>query len=229
MGNAHQHLHFLDDVYRFWFLDPATGEERQSRQWFQEGKALDGGVGAFLPRWRALLRDLEAEPGLASRLAWGDAGEATKRRFVALVVVLDQFPRHLFRGTSAAYAYDERALEVAFRGIDHWTHYRSHLEELLNPGGTHLLFLLLPFQHTESLEAQEWGLETLQRLLRLSQAKDFGRRHPGCREALQNMATHQKGHLWVLQRFGRFPKRSGTLGLSEEERRYVQEDNGLPY
>lgn len=197
MGNMetiHCHETLLDEIYDFWFLLPETRQRRHHGDWpLREGDD-SGEFGAeeirdrFVDRWRALLRSIREDSNLARRLAFSPTGDpARKIRFVALVVALDQFPRHFLCSTTEterAYAY-ERALEISLGGILHWTKNRSKMEEFFDQGGTHILFLLLPFRHTNVPSCREWGLETVDRLLEMSEAPGFDDLHPGCREIFE--------------------------------------------
>lgn len=236
-GDVARHRAFLDQVYRFWFLPPSssTKKKRSEEDWFRgAGEARDRFDAEirdrFSEQWRELVEAIGEDHDLAREIAFASSTDQVSH-LVALVIALDQFPRHLFRSEGeAAYAYDRVALEVALKGILFWTNYREKLETLLNEGGTHLLFLLLPFQHTTTLECQEWGLETIDRFIELSRELGFDKRHPGCREMFEQLRIHQVGHMKTLMEYGGFPKRIlDHSKMSTKERDYVKNENGLPY
>ena len=105
---------------------------------------------------------------------------------MALVILLDQFPRNLFRGQARAFAGDARALALAKRAV------AAGLDEAMPRA--HRLFLYMPFEHSEDLADQETCIE---RMTALGSAGylDYARRHRD-----------------IIARFGRFPHRNAALG-----------------
>lgn len=112
---------------------------------------------------------------------WGDSPEGA----LALLILLDQFPRNAFRGTARMYATDPQARDIARRAET--AGYASHVEARLRP------FFFLPFTHSEDLADQD-------RAVRLQT--------PQGGDALK-FAKH---HRDIVQRFGRFPHRNALLG-----------------
>jgi uncharacterized protein (DUF924 family) len=117
---------------------------------------------------------------------------------LALLLLLDQFPRNAFRGSPRMYATDALAREVAGTAIDAG-HDRA-VEESLQ------LFFYLPLGHSEKLEDQERSVEL-------------------CRRLGQPILSHAEGHHKIVQRFGRFPHRNPILGrvMTDEEQRFLDE------
>jgi uncharacterized protein (DUF924 family) len=156
-----------DDVLRFWF-------DEHPRDWFVKNPAFDAAVRA---RFLSLHED-----AAAGRLAhWADA----PRSCLALVILLDQFPRNMFRGEARAFATDAQA-RAAARAIlaRGWDQAMTQPEQL---------FAYLPFEHSESLEDQDLSCELM---------KDF--------DAEQH--RYAVRHREIIERFGRFPHRNGILG-----------------
>jgi uncharacterized protein (DUF924 family) len=154
-------------VLRFWF-------EEHPKDWFVKNPAFDAEI-----RARFLTLHEEAAAG---RLAhWADAS----RSCLALVIMLDQFPRNLFRGEARAFATDDLARAAA----------RVILERGWNLAMTQdeQLFAYLPFEHSESLADQVLCCELM---------KDF---EP---ELLRYAIRHRE----IIERFGRFPHRNAILG-----------------
>lgn len=154
-------------VLRFWF-------DEHARDWFLKNPAFDAEVRArFLP-----LHEAAADGEL---VRWVEA----PRRCLALVIVLDQFPRNMFRGEARAFATDAPARAAArvivARG---WSTHLSESEQL---------FAYLPFEHSESLADQNLACELM---------KGFDPEQ--YRYALR--------HREIIERFGRFPHRNGVLG-----------------
>lgn len=155
------------EVLRFWF-------DEHPKDWFVKNPAFDAEIRS---------RFLGAhEAGAAGRLAhWADEA----RSCLALVIVLDQFPRNLFRGEPRAFATDAMA-RAAARVILHrgWHKQMTQAEQL---------FAYLPFEHSEALEDQDLACDLL---------KDFDP------EQVRYAVRHRE----IIERFGRFPHRNGVLG-----------------
>lgn len=115
---------------------------------------------------------------------------------LALVVLLDQFPRNSFRGTPRMYASDTAALRVAEAAIA--AGHDRHIDAELR------LFLYLPFAHSESLAHQERSVAL-------------------CHELGEENLAHAIGHRDIVKRFGRFPHRNVILGreMTAEEQRFL--------
>jgi uncharacterized protein (DUF924 family) len=157
-------------ILTFW-LDEA-GEEA----WYREDAAFDG-----------LIRERYGALWEAARHGERDRWTCAPASCLALVILLDQFPRNMFRGDAHAFASDAKALAVAkgaiLRGFDR----RVDLPQRD--------FFYLPLRHSEILADQEKDV----RLVYLS----FG---PG------RLLDHARAHRVVIRRFGRFPYRNAALG-----------------
>ena len=174
------------DILAFW-------REAGSDRWYKNDGAFDDEVRRrFLGLWR------EAAAGKAS--AWETSDEGA----LALVIVLDQFPRNLFRDDIRTYASDAQAREVAQRAID------RGVDARIDPALRE--FLYLPFMHSEHLADQL-------RCIELSRAA-------GHTESLK-WAEH---HADIIRRFGRFPHRNRLLGRSTtpEEQAFLDQGGFSP-
>jgi len=157
-------------------------------KWFAKDEAFDGAIRArFLALCEAAAR---GELG-----AWEESPDGA----LALVILLDQFPRNLFRGSPRAYATDAAACAVAERALGRGFD-RGRDQELA-------FFLYMPLLHAEELARQERGLAL------------FERRGPG--DGLRAAREHRD----IVARFGRFPHRNAVLGrdTSPEEQRFLDE------
>jgi uncharacterized protein (DUF924 family) len=127
-----------------------------------------------------------------------DDWQATAEGALALLILLDQFPRNAFRGTARMYATDARARKIADAAIQAG-HDRAIEAELR-------LFMYLPFAHSEDLSDQE-------RSVRL------------CRALGERDVANAQRHRDIVRRFGRFPHRNEILGRSPraEELQYLAE------
>lgn len=176
------------DIHAFWFADavadPARAKGRMA-WWF----GSDADTDRLLAQRYAPVLDAAGAGALAS---W--EGEA--RSCLALVIVLDQFPRNIHRATPAAFAYDERALEVTRRGLA-----AGHLQALAL---IEQAFFLMPFQHCEDLACQRAGVVHFERMA--------ARAAPEWRQLAQGILDYARLHLGIVERYGRFPHRNAILG-----------------
>ena len=158
------------EVLAFWF------GETQPRQWFAKDAAFD-----------ALLRDRFL--GLTRQALAGelDAWSAAATGALALVLLLDQFPRQIWRDTAMAFAGDPQALAESLQAVE-----RGWLEA--EPEQARRQFWLMPLMHSEDLAVQEAALPLFERFSE-PRTTDFARRHRD-----------------VIARFGRFPHRNAALG-----------------
>lgn len=159
-----------DDVLAFWFAP-----ETQAR-WFAKG---DAGFDALVER---RLGPAATEAAAGRLDAWAD----TARGALALVILLDQVPRNLRRGSPEAFARDAKARALATRAVE------RGLDAGLAPAER--LFLYLPFEHSEDLADQDRSVELFGRIGD-PEWLDYARRHRA-----------------VVARFGRFPHRNSVLG-----------------
>lgn len=177
-----------EDVLGFWFPPGLALDEpahlRQWQWWFRGG--ADGAIlEAFIPTLEAASRgELDA---------WAAAPESR----LALILVLDQFSRTVYRDTACAYAQDEKALGLAVVGLEqgHYDQLRTVWERT---------FFLLPLAHSERLDLQERCVGLAETLLH--EAPDH------LRKIYEFSASQARGHRDVIARFGRHPHRNAVLG-----------------
>ncbi len=171
-----------DDVVNFWTDE--VGVER----WYMSTKELD----AEITR-RFLGAYSEARDGRLDH--WQD----TPRGSLALLLLLDQFPRNMFRDDARAFATDSKARSVARSAVE-----RGQDIEI---EGAERQFFYLPFEHSESLQDQEYGLEK------------FSAGMPDASLGL----LHMRAHMEIIRKYGRFPFRNEALGResNEEEVRFM--------
>lgn len=176
----------LEERMRFWF----RGESEQARRRRDE---------VLRERFEPLV--LEAAQG---RLAsWA----GSPRRRLSLILLLDQLPRHLYRGTPRAFATDGEALALSLSGI------QSGADAALDPAER--LFFYMPLQHAESAEAQEESLAAYRRLL--AEAPEAQR------AIFASSLRYAETHRDIIRRFGRFPHRNRILARpsTPEEEAYL--------
>lgn len=183
----------FSDVLDFWFAPPQSRERGLNRKaWFRKDERFDEQIRErFLPTFEA---------ASAGKL---DAWSSTPYAGLALIVVLDQFPRNLYRGEARAFSSDARALSAARRFVE------RRFDRVLRP--LERVFAYLPFEHCEDLAVQRRALALFERL----------ERHPECADFLEYARRHHE----IIARFGRFPHRNEVLGRtsSTEEAAFLQQ------
>ncbi|MCD6679359.1 MAG: DUF924 domain-containing protein [Burkholderiaceae bacterium] len=198
MSDANRPLDSADlerarEVLHFWFAgDDGSEAATVRRQWFAKDDAFDASIDY---RFAALVAD-----AIAGRCdAWGH----DRRCAPALVIVLDQFTRNVYRDTPRMFAGDERALAVARRIVaQRWDEGYDALTRW---------FCYMPFEHSESLDDQNESLRLFAIL----------RDDPLAGGAWRWAVRHHE----IIERFGRFPHRNAILGRqsSPEELAFLKE------
>lgn len=180
-------------IREFWFgkgrLDEASADLR-SGLWFGAGSqeqqlSLDEEI-------RQRFGSLIERAARGELDSWADG---TRRR-LSLILLLDQFPRNVNRGTSRAFAQDARALELTLSGM------QSGADAALEP--LERLFFFMPLQHSESLEVQDESVAAYRRLLAESPAE--------LKRTLEASLEYAEQHREIIRRYGRFPHRNRALG-----------------
>ena len=180
-------------VLDFWFgretFTHAVLGERM-RTWFGSGDAAAA---------EARDRDIERQfgPPVARALAgelqgWADS----PRQRLALILLLDQFPRHIHRGTAQAFAGDARALALTLDGL------QKGADAAIDP--VLRLFFCMPLQHSDLREAPEESVLAFRRLAGEAPAE--------LRPVFEGTVEFAQRHREIVERFGRFPHRNAALG-----------------
>jgi uncharacterized protein (DUF924 family) len=188
-----------EDVHRFWFADalndPQAAKAR-SDIWFRSSREFDEEI-------RERFEPTLAAAAQGKLSAW----EHAPRTSVALVIVLDQFPRNAYRNTARAFEFDPLALAVTKRALAN-----SDMDDLAVPERA---FLLMPYQHVEEEGSQREGVRLFERLALEAPAE--------WRAFAENTLQFARRHLEIIERFGRFPYRNAVLGRTSTpaEREYL--------
>jgi uncharacterized protein (DUF924 family) len=189
-------------ILAFWFgpLDESGMPfENRNRLWFRGSADTDRNCAE---RFGALV-----DSALAGELeAWerGDSG------LVALVLLLDQFTRNIYRGTARAFCGDPRALDIARRAVAAGRYPRLP--------ASHRMFLLMPLMHAEDPDAQEQCVALFEELAAVTGDPQ-----------LASSLRYARAHRDVVFRFGRFPHRNAPLGRQStpEELDYMETHGGF--
>lgn len=190
------------EVRRFWFgrlpLKP-EGVPARLALWFGRGVEEQRADELVRSRFGALVE----RAGTGRLAAWADS----PRRRLSLILLLDQFPRHLYRGTERAFATDREALALALSGM------QSAADAALAP--IERIFFYMPLQHAELRDAQEESVAAYRRLRNEAPAE----LEAVFASALEAATQHHS----IVARFGRFPHRNRVLGRANtaEEESYL--------
>jgi uncharacterized protein (DUF924 family) len=177
----------LRDVHAYWFGDLAGPDDLprdRMEMWFKQSDATDETIRERFGQYIAP----------AAQAAFAIAS-LSREEAVGLVVLLDQFPRNIFRTSGEAFAYDRRAREVATELIGLGPRRYYHIERV---------FIALPFEHSEAIDDQDYAVLIFAELA-VSAApalKDY------CRTTLDYATKHRD----LIRKFGRFPHRNALLG-----------------
>ncbi len=169
------------EVLAFW-------REAGQGRWFRKDEAFD-------VRFRDRFMALHMQAARRALDVWAESADGA----LALLILLDQFPRNAFRGTAHMYATDPLARHFARRMVE------AGLDQQVAPELR--LFCYLPFAHSEDLKDQHRSV-SLQRAL-----------GPTAQE-------HAQGHRNIIVRFGRFPHRNALLGRSTRPQEQAFLDEG---
>ncbi len=181
-------VEIAEEVLDYWFgddcHDPVQANARAGL-WFAGGPEVDREI---LERFGGAV-DTAANGGFQR---WREAAKTC----LALILLLDQFPRNVYRGRAKAFANDARVCTIAREGVG-----RGYLDDL-QP--VEQCFFLTPFMHSEDQSDQTFGIECLE---------DCGARCPTDWSAkVQSTISYAREHAAVIGRFGRFPHRNAILG-----------------
>jgi len=170
-----------DNIIEFWFDRPLNeaGTATYRKVWFRKNADFDQAMNQQF-----------AEVYAAAVAGHLDRWQITPIGTLALILLLDQFPRNMFRDKPDAFATDVKALELANSAI------AQGFDQQLPP--IQRWFVYLPFMHSESLNDQQRSVELFETL----------RSHPDIASAYDYALKHRE----VIQQFGRFPHRNAILG-----------------
>jgi uncharacterized protein (DUF924 family) len=169
------------DVLAYWFGSPGDADYgRQRAAWFNKNPEADAEIRS---RFRALHQ--WAKGGLLD--AWAENPDS----LLALILVLDQFSRQIYRDDPRAFATDSKALVLAETAV------AQGVDRQLPP--LQRVFIYMPFEHAEDLAAQDRAIALFDTLAAES-------------TELASFADYARRHREVIARFGRFPHRNAILG-----------------
>lgn len=180
-----------DEVLAFWFgpdwntLPAHQVAERQKKLWWSKHPDVDA---ECRTRFEALVQQ-----AAANQL---DDWTEVPQSMLALILLLDQMPRNIYRDTPQAFAFDELARQCCHLAL------AMGLDQALPPIAR--VFVYLPLEHAEDLDDQEYVVQLMRGLAKAASGED--------KPAFDGYADYARRHHAVIERFGRFPHRNRILG-----------------
>ncbi|MDT8421416.1 MAG: DUF924 family protein [Desulfuromonadales bacterium] len=191
----------LAEVLSFWFgsaTDDAAVAAEKGSLWFGKSDATDREIEV---RFADLVR--QAADGLF------DEQLHSGQDRLALILLLDQFTRNIYRGNPECFAGDPLALQLALEGL------RAGEDKLLRP--IERVFFYLPLEHAEDEALQQRSVELFRELMESVPQK--------WRKTFAGFHDYAVRHRDIIVRFGRFPHRNAILGRSStaEEKEFLRQ------
>jgi len=177
----------VTEILHYWFGDGAENSlpsKERTTLWFGGDPSVDAEIKSkFYQDYVKAAADAYSD--------W----EQDARGVLALIILIDQFSRHIYRNTSQAFDCDRKALNLCLKGIEQQFDHKLSLIERA--------FFYLPLMHSESMEMQMLSLRAYKMLLSLS--------FPEVRPIFQNFLNYASQHQEIIAKFGRFPHRNQVL------------------
>jgi uncharacterized protein (DUF924 family) len=190
----------IEKILEFWFgtfPNAWTADASKQDMWFKNGADNDAEI--FSRFGADYFRAVDGEL---------DSWAESPRGRLALIILLDQFSRHIHRGSAEAFAQDQKAQQLCIEGISAGDDQNLHPVERS--------FFYLPLEHAEDLERQNLAIEAYSQLI-----QDVPEQY---RQPLEVALEWAQKHHHVIERFGRFPELNVILGResTEEEIAFVE-------
>ena len=183
----------IHEILQFWFGHVGSADLPSSDRtnlWFGENEVMKQQLSQAFGK--------EFEEAVEGKLsAWAD----TPRGRLALIILLDQFPRHLYRHSPKAFAYDQEALNLCEEGL------RKKMDQSLTL--VERVFFYMPLVHAENDLLQEKSIRLYQDLVTLSMSETT--------QIYQLFLAYSYAHFRVIKEFGRFPQHNQALGRQSTE------------
>jgi uncharacterized protein (DUF924 family) len=189
------------DILHFWFGDDSDDvvvAGKQQALWWSKNPHTD-----------TLIRTRFEPLVLAAEAGELDGWRATPEGLLALILLVDQFPRNIYRDTPDAFSFDPLARKLCLEALD------TGADQQLRP--IQRIFAYLPLEHSENLAHQQRCVELTTALaLQVPEA---------WRTSFESFAGFAEKHRVIIERFGRFPHRNAILGRpsTDEELQFLQQ------
>jgi len=178
----------IEKILEFWFgtfPNAWTGDKSKYDMWFKNGASYDAEI--FSNFGTDYFHAVDGEL---------DRWQDSPRGRLALIILLDQFSRHIHRGSAEAFAQDLKCQQLCIDGISAGDDQNLHPVERS--------FFYMPLQHAENMERQNLSIQACEQLV-----QDVPEPYRGPFEATLEWA---RKHHYVIERFGRFPELNEILG-----------------
>lgn len=176
-----------EEILNFWFGNTEKEhlpDENKNTLWFTKSETIDKEIrDNFLDDVEAALNNLYTD--------WQDTPEST----LALIILLDQFTRNIFRDTPRAFDGDNMALQTSLIAIE------KGFDKQFNP--VKRVFFYMPLEHSENIDIQKKCLNLFSELVEDSP--------PELKQKVEFFKDYAQKHLDIIARFGRFPHRNTIL------------------
>ena len=192
----------INKILDFWFGEIKDGFTvgNRGKLWYMGGEETDNKI-------KELFGDLVKG---ASKLE--DWKEIAKGR-LALIILLDQFTRNVYRRTKEAFASDEYALKLCKEGLQ--------LEQDKQLCFVHRFFFYHPLEHSESLEDQELCIKLIEQVMQ--EVKEENKKR------VEGFLRYAKQHRDIIEKFGRFPHRNEIFGRKSTEKELEYLKSGIRF
>lgn len=178
----------IEDILQFWFgafPTPYSADARKGDMWFKSGADYDSEI--------FIQFGVDYEKSLTGEL---DHWAHSYRGRLALIILWDQFSRHIHRGTASAFAQDSKAQDLCIDGIGAGDDAKMHAVERS--------FFYLPLEHAEDIEKQDLSVKAYTQLV-----QDVPEEY---RKSFEMNLEFAQRHHFVIDKFGRFPELNEILG-----------------
>lgn len=190
-----------NDILTFWFgesFQNGIPVENRNSLWF-----------GYNPKLDLQIKHHYLEDVIKASLGDYDDWKEVPENRLALIILLDQFPRNIYRGSKQAFAFDEKALQLCLEGLE-----LGHDRQLIP---IYRSFYYLPLEHSESLSLQQRCVELFESF--------YAEVRPVIQETIKGSLDYARLHYEIIARFGRFPHRNSVLERQSttEELVYLKE------
>lgn len=189
----------IDHIHQFWFGQLIAGDDpiEKSKLWWQKNSETD----------EYIIKNFKTHLEAAVRGEY-DRWLTDSRGCLALIILADQFSRHIYRNDKKSFENDALALKWAQAGIDAGLDKGLHLFERA--------FFYMPFEHAEDLAAQQYSVKLFKELLAEASPKQV--------KTLQIYGDSAVQHHDIIEKFSRFPHRNQILErqTTNEEHEYLR-------
>lgn len=197
-----------DQIYGVWFDGFVDGEAvppAVGKRWFMNDPSFDSLLATQFKADLLRARDTSAYDGMMN----------DPKQALALIILLDQLSRNIFRGSADAFNSDAKACKLALEAIS-----KGYVKQLPTVPAT---FLYLPLMHSENVEHQKGCIAGYQEMLdSLSEANQL------YKSSVASSLKFAKDHAEIIFKFGRFPHRNAILGRTntQEEEEHLKTHKG---